>query len=99
MKLFKLKPNKQSILCLAAMLAGLGVACVGLFVKQQSSVAAASARLESKVKQLEEGSAVASRLVQTEADLQSDRDELKFLEASLPNAAYVPTLLKQVEAL
>jgi Tfp pilus assembly protein PilO len=99
MKLFKLKPNKQSILFLAAVLAVLVVACIGLFVKQQAAVAAASCRLEAKLRQLEEGSAVASRLAATEAELQSDRDELKFLESSLPNAAYVPTLLKQVEAL
>jgi Tfp pilus assembly protein PilO len=99
MKLLKLKPNKRSIIGLAGALGLLVVACVALFVKQQQSLAVVNAELAAKRKQWEEGSALASRLDTTIKLLQGDRDQLKFLEAALPNVAYVPTLLKQVEQL
>jgi Tfp pilus assembly protein PilO len=99
MKLLKLKPNKRSIIGLAGGLGLLILACVALFVKQQQSLAVVNAELEAKKKQVEEGAALASRLDSTLKLLQGDRDQLKFLEAALPNVAYVPTLLKQVEDL
>jgi Tfp pilus assembly protein PilO len=99
MKSFKLKPNKQSILGLAGVMILLVIACVALFVKQQSTLAVVRAELESKQNQLNEGNALAARLESTEDLLRQDREQIKFLEASLPNFAYVPTLLRQIEAL
>jgi Tfp pilus assembly protein PilO len=99
MKPLRLKPNKQTILGLAGALVLLVLACIGLFVKQQATLAVAAANLAAKQKQVDEGTAVASRLASVEGLLQKDRDELKNLEHSLPNTAYVPTLLRQVEGL
>jgi Tfp pilus assembly protein PilO len=99
MKLLKLKPNKRSIIGLVGALGLLVLACVALFVRQQQALSVVNAELEAKQKQWEEGSALASRLDTTIKLLQADRDRLKFLEAALPNVAYVPTLLKQVEDL
>jgi len=99
MKLLKLKPNKRSIIGLAGGLGLLVLACVALFIKQQQTLSVVNGELEAKQKQLEEGAALASRLDSTLKLLQGDRDQLKFLEASLPSVAYVPTLLKQVEDL
>jgi Tfp pilus assembly protein PilO len=99
MKLLKLKPNKRSIIGLGGVMALLILSSVALFAKQQQSLAVINAEYEAKKKQLDEGSALASRLDATLKLLQADRDQLKFLEASLPNVAYVPTLLRQVEDL
>jgi Tfp pilus assembly protein PilO len=99
MKLLRLKPNKRSILALAGVLLLLVAASVGLFLKQQSSLAAVQAEYAAKKKQLDEGNALASRLESTLKLLEEDRAQLKFLEAALPSVAYVPTLLRQVEDL
>ena len=73
MKWLKLKPNKQSILCLGGILALLVLGCIGLFAKQQASLASEVAALQEKEKQLADGHAVAARVEATEKLLGSDQ--------------------------
>jgi Tfp pilus assembly protein PilO len=95
----KPKPSKKAIAALAAVVAGqVGVGAV-IFVQQQAALARATRELNQKQTQLEEGSRLASRLAATDEELQHDRERLRNLETSVPNAGYIPTLLRQVEKL
>jgi Tfp pilus assembly protein PilO len=99
MKWLKPKPSKKAIAALAAVVVGqVGVGTV-LFVQQQAALVRATGELNQKKTQLEEGSRLASRLAATDEELQRDRERLKNLETGVPNAGYIPTLLRQVEKL
>jgi len=79
----------------------LGIVAGGgaLVYQQEHSLAGVVRELKDKEKQRDESARLASRLAQTEMRFKEDTDRLKFLEASLPDMAYVPTLLKQIEQL
>jgi Tfp pilus assembly protein PilO len=81
------------------MLVGLAAGGGGLLYQQEISLADTVKQLQEKEKQRDESARIASRLADTELRYKQDTDHLKFLEASLPSAAYVPTLLKQIEHL
>jgi Tfp pilus assembly protein PilO len=99
MKWLKPKPSKKAIAVLAVVVLGqVGVGVV-LFVQQQAALARATGVLDQKKAQLEEGSRLASRLAYTDEELRRDRQRLKNLETGVPNAGYIPTLLRQVENL
>jgi Tfp pilus assembly protein PilO len=99
MKWLKPRPSKKAIAALAAVVLGqVGVGAV-LFVQQQAALARATGVLNAKKTQLEEGSRLASRLATTDEELGRDRQRLKNLETGVPDAGYIPTLLRQVEKL
>ena len=95
----RLKPDRRSVGILAAVLVGIVAGGGGLLYQQESSLAYAVKQLEQAEKQRDESARIASRLADTELRYKLDTDRLKFLEASLPSMAYVPTLLKQIEQL
>jgi Tfp pilus assembly protein PilO len=95
----RLKPDKRTVALLAAALVGLVAGGGALLYHQQRSLAAVVARLREKESQRDESARLASRLAETELRLKEDQSRLKFLESSLPDMAYVPTLLKQIEHL
>jgi Tfp pilus assembly protein PilO len=91
------KPSKKAIIFLSALAVGLVAATTGIFLQQQAAYARASAVLEQKEQEREEGKRLATKLVGSQEALQRDRQRLRFLEAGVPRAAYVPTLLRQIE--
>jgi Tfp pilus assembly protein PilO len=95
----RLKPDRRSVGLLATMLVGLAAGGGGLLYQQEISLGNTVKQLQDKEKQRDESARIASRLADTELRYKQDTDRLKFLEASLPSAAYVPTLLKQIEQL
>lgn len=99
MKWLKPRPSKKAIAGLAAVVLGqVGIGAV-LFVQQQAALARETGVLNQKKTQLEEGSRLASRLATTDEELRQDRERLKNLETGVPDAGYIPTLLRQVEIL
>lgn len=95
----RLKPDRRSAALLGAALVGIIAGGGALLYQQESSLASVTGQLRDKEKQRDESARLASRLAETEVRLKEDTDRLKFLEASLPSMAYVPTLLKQIEQL
>jgi Tfp pilus assembly protein PilO len=95
----RLKPDKNSAVLLAAVLFALIAGGGALFYQQESSLGVVTAQLKDKEKQRDESARLASRLAEMEVRFKEDTDRLRFLEASLPSMAYVPTLLKQIEQL
>jgi Tfp pilus assembly protein PilO len=95
----RLKPDRRSVLILAATLVGLAASGGGLLYQQESSLANGVKQLQDAEKQRDESARIARRLADTELRYKQDTNRLKFLEASLPSMEYVPTLLKQIEQL
>jgi Tfp pilus assembly protein PilO len=95
----RLRPDKRSVAILAAALVGTLAGGGALLYQQEHTLSAVIVQLHEKEKQRDESARLASRLADTELRLKEDTDRLKFLEASLPDMAYVPTLLKQIEQL
>jgi Tfp pilus assembly protein PilO len=94
----RLKPTKTSIGLLGggvvlALLCGGGV-----FWLQQGALANATTELKNKNTELSEGRQIARRRDAARESLERDREELRFLEVGASDAAYVPTLLEQIES-
>jgi Tfp pilus assembly protein PilO len=70
-----------------------------LLYQQRHTLGAVTQQLRAKEQQRDESQRLASRLADMELRFKEDRDKLQFLEAGVPNMAYVPTLLKQIERL
>jgi Tfp pilus assembly protein PilO len=95
----RLRPDKRTVALLGAALVGIVAGGGALLYHQQRSLAAVVAQLREKERQRDESARLASRLAETELRFKEDQARLKFLESSLPDMAYVPTLLKQIEHL
>jgi Tfp pilus assembly protein PilO len=95
----RLRPDRRSVALLGATLVGIVAGGGALLYQQEHSLANVIRQLQDKQRQRDESARLASRLAETELRLKEDTDRLKFLEASLPDMAYVPTLLKQIEQL
>jgi Tfp pilus assembly protein PilO len=94
-----LKPSKTTIIILAGLLVAAVVVIVSVLAWANSGISGARNVLAQKVKEKDEGVHLASRLTTVQTDLTLERSELRFLESSVSDAAYVPTLLKQIENL
>jgi Tfp pilus assembly protein PilO len=95
----RLKPDRRSAVLLGAALVGIMTGGGMLLYQQESSLADVAKQLKAKEGQRDESTRVASRLAETELRFKEDTEHLKFLESALPSAAYVPTLLRQIEQL
>jgi len=97
MKWLRPRPSKKAIALLAAVAIGEIAATAVVFLQQQAAYARASTTLEQKEQELEEGERLTSKLASSREALERDRQRLRFLETGVPRAAYVPTLLRQME--
>jgi len=71
----------------------------GLFWLQRSALDQASKTLRAREAELNDGKRIAARQAMADQLLEQDRAQIRFLESGVSNAAYVPTLLKQLEDL
>lgn len=94
-----LEPTRSSVLLVGgaaviALLICLAVGAVGL-----GQISAVHADLEAKKAQVQDGRHIARSMAASEAAYQNALQELKYLEQTVSTRAYIPTLLKQLEAL
>ncbi|MGC8783404.1 MAG: type 4a pilus biogenesis protein PilO [Armatimonadota bacterium] len=89
----------------AAVLRGLITLCVVVFMLgaggiywQYTGYSALQGRVQAAEKQVEEGRTIAQRLERTQQQYQNVSQKLQHLEMSVSERAYIPTLLKQMEA-
>lgn len=80
-------------ICVAVLLLG-----AGIVYWQYTSYASLQSRVLAAEKQAEEGRTIAQRLEQTQQQYQTISQKLQHLELSVSERAYIPTLLKQLEA-
>jgi Tfp pilus assembly protein PilO len=74
-----------------------GVGGVGACAYEYSTVAASQAKYQSILKKAGDDKALQSQAAQTAQQLKDCTDRLAHLEKSVPEAEYVPTLLKELE--
>jgi Tfp pilus assembly protein PilO len=96
---FTLKPSKQTCIALGALMGLTLLGSIGLFVWRSQEIAKIQAEVEQKQKEVASGEQIARRLTQVEADYAGMQNQLRFLETSVTEGQYVPTLLKQMEGL
>jgi Tfp pilus assembly protein PilO len=80
-------------LCIVLLLAGGGV-----IYWQYTGYTALHSRVQAAEKQVEEGRTIAQRLETVQQQYQQAAQQLQHLELSVSERAYIPTLLKQLEA-
>jgi Tfp pilus assembly protein PilO len=80
-------------ICVIVLLAGAG----GIYW-QYTGYTALQARVQAAEQQVEEGKTIARRLERVQQQYQQAAQQLQHLEMSVSERAYIPTLLKQLEA-
>ena len=95
----RLKPTKNTIIILGALLGLVVVAMAGILWLQGSMLDETQQKLAARETELKDGQLVARRREDARTALEADRAQLKFLETAVSDSAYVPTLLKQLEDL
>lgn len=99
MKVPALKPNIRTMTILAIVAALLFFAGILTYVVCTRHLKVASAELQEKQKQVEDSKKIANRLLDVQERYLRTQEEISFLETSVSTQSYVPTLLKQIEAL
>lgn len=80
-------------LCVVILLVG-----AGAIYWQYTGYTALQGRVQAAEKQVEEGRTIAQRMEQTQQRYHNTLQQLKHLEMSVSERAYIPTLLKQLES-
>jgi len=96
---FTLKPSKQTAIILGAAMGLVVFGCVGLYVWQSAELGEIQKQVSEKEEELASGQKIASKLETVRADYISTQNQLRYLETSVTEDEYVPSLLHQVEAL
>jgi hypothetical protein len=95
----RLRPTKGTIAILCAALGLVVLLSGGIFWVQRGWLAEATDQLSDKQSELQDGRAIAKRREDARTKLEADRSLIANLEPGVSSAAFVPTLLKQLEAL
>lgn len=95
----RLRPTKGTIAILGVVFGLIILASGGIFWMQRGWLAEATDLLAQKQAELADGQAIARRRDQARQALEADRALVANLEPGVSSSAYVPTLLKQLEAL
>src|SRR5689334_520097 len=95
----RLKPTKNTLVLLAAVLGLLTVALGGVLWLEWTATVQTNQVWQTKDAELRDGQKIARRREDARRSLDEDRQQIHFLENSVSDAAYVPTLLKQLEDL
>lgn len=94
-----LKPGSKGIMALiivaAVIFVGGVLAGFGVAGKMKNT----KAEYEAKLEKVEESKEIAQKLEKSRLEYQDALSQIRFLETSVSTEAYVPTLLKQIEAL
>jgi Tfp pilus assembly protein PilO len=96
---FTIKPSKQSCIALGALTGLMVLSSIGLYVWRSQEIAKIEAIVEQKHQEVANGEQIARRLTQVEADYAGMSSQLRYLETSVTEGQYVPTLLKQMEGM
>jgi|GEM_PF-460978 Tfp pilus assembly protein PilO len=94
-----IKPTKQTCAILGALSALTLAGAVGLYVWQAGEIAKVEDLVNKKNQEVSSGERIAGRLMELESEYESMQNQLRFLESSVSEREYIPTMLKQVEQL
>lgn len=97
--MFRIRPTKQSLLCLAAV--AVLLLCVGGFAYYNfsSKLGKLNTEISKKQERLDNSEGITRRLTRVEQEYTDAQVKLGSLEKGVSTKAYVPTLLRQIEEL
>jgi hypothetical protein len=95
----RLKPTRTTIGLMGGALALVVLATGGLLWVQNNALTETLRQVEAKEAEVQDGQRRERRREEALSTLEADREQLRFLESGVSDAAYVPTLLKQIEEL
>jgi hypothetical protein len=95
----RLKPTKSTIALLGGVLALVIISAGAALWFQEKALAETTAIYKSRQAEAKDGNKVARQRDEVRATLEQDRTQLLYLENGVSDAAYVPTLLRQLEEL
>lgn len=96
---FSLRPSKQTVIILGALIGVVLAGTAGLFIVQSSESNKREAVIKTKTQQVNDSTLVAKQLGAKEAEYLLVRNRIGRLETSVSESDYVPTLMKQLENL
>jgi Tfp pilus assembly protein PilO len=95
----RLKPTKSTLAFLGGAMGLLVLAIGGILWFLNGQLSLRSDDLHKREAELNDGQKIAKRRERAQAELEQDRQQILFLESSVSDAVYVPTMLKQIEDL
>lgn len=99
MAAISLKPNSKGITALIVIAVIIFFGCVLGYMAAAGKMKSTATELEAKQKKVTESEQIAQKLEQSKLNYYDACSQIRFLESSVSNSAYVPTLLKQLEFL
>jgi Tfp pilus assembly protein PilO len=96
---FVIKPTKKSCIVLASLTGVILAASIGVYFWQSSEIDALSAQVHAKEEQLSSSEKIARDLHTVSDENAETRNMLRYLETSVTQGEYVPTLLHQTQDL
>lgn len=97
--MLRIKPTKQSLLCLAAVAVLLLGACGFTYYNFARKLGSLNAEIAKKQQKLDSSEEITRRLARVELEYTDAQVRLGVLEKGVSTKAYVPTLLRQIEDL
>jgi hypothetical protein len=95
----RIKPTKGLIALLGGALGLLLLATAGIAWAQNGALSDMRLKVQAKQTEVRDGQSRERRREEALDSLEKDRERLRFLESAVSDAAFVPTLLKQLEDL
>ncbi|MFQ3548373.1 MAG: type 4a pilus biogenesis protein PilO [Armatimonadota bacterium] len=99
MALANLKPNQKSVTAMLIFVVILFFACIMIYVLGAGKLKAVESEMQAKEEQVKTAAKTAQLLEKSKLEYLDARAQIDFLEVSVSDQAYVPTLLKQLEYL
>ncbi len=94
-----LKPSSKGVTALIIIAVVIFFGITLGYLAAAGKLRSASAEMSAKEKKVTESKQIAQKLEESKLDYLDARSQIRFLESSVSDQAYVPTLLKQIESL
>ncbi|MEN6581916.1 MAG: type 4a pilus biogenesis protein PilO [Armatimonadota bacterium] len=94
-----LKPSAKGVTALIVIAVVIFFGCAMAYMAAAGKMRTTANELAAKQKKVDEGKRIAQKLEDSKLKYLDAKSQVRFLESSVSNQAYVPTLLKQLEIL
>lgn len=94
-----LKPSSKGVTALIIIAVVIFFGCTLGYIAAAGKLRSATAEMTAKKKKVAESRQIAQKLEESKLDYLDARSQIRFLESSVSDQAYIPTLLKQIESL
>ena len=96
---FTLKPSRQTCIALAALIGVTLVSSGSLYAWQSKDLSDLDVLVQGEQGKIESDEKIEARRSRTQLEFDGEQNKIKFLETTVSQKEYIPTLLKQMESL